>query len=71
MKSAEQGSNPFSQKAFALERKLKEKGECRDQWGDCGDEHPHRCAGKPIGHGNQHKCGCGSTRRLKKRGDRG
>ncbi len=68
MKSAEQGSNPFSQLALKRERDLKEKGECRERWGWCDQGVRHRCVGKLVGHGNNHKCGCGTTRTLRKKG---
>ena len=68
MKSAERGSDPFAQLALKRARKLKEKGECRERWGWCDQGVPHRCIGKALGHGNNHKCGCGSTNRVKTKG---
>ncbi len=68
MKSHGRGSNPFTQLELRRKKLILFKGECHDTWGHCDKARPHRCAGKPIGHGTNHRCGCGVVTRAKKKG---
>lgn len=60
------GSNPLERRAIKFRQLLEERGQCETTWKaqDRDPEHLlHRCC-RFKRHGAQHKCGCGTTRKM-------
>jgi hypothetical protein len=60
------GSNPLERRAMLFRELLETRGQCETTWNaqDKDPEHPvHRCC-RYQRHGAQHKCGCGTTRKM-------
>ena len=62
------GSNPFARRALQYDQLLVERGPCSEVWKSLEEGHDFHTCSRYKRHGANHKCACGASRRIAKKG---